>query len=95
MTGSSEHPTAPSTPAGGCGTLALLSDNVHAVVLLDKALGLERGDGLCLFDVGRTDDQFALLEHPGVFEQFVLEGVVDVLFDDDIIRVALLVGQRN
>lgn len=81
----SKHPTRPPTPSR---TLALLADDIHLITLLDKLVGTELGDDLCLLDVGPCDE-FALLEPAGVFEQLVLEGVVDVFLDDDVFVVAL------
>lgn len=84
---SSEHPTTSPTSTG---TLTLLAHNVHLVTLLDirVVVGCQSRDGLGLLDV-RTRDQFSFLQSPCVFKQFVLEGVVDVLFDDDVFRVTL------
>lgn len=88
----SEHPTTSPTSAG---TLTLLAYHVHLVTLLDirVVVGCEGRDRLRLLDV-RTRDQFSFLQSTRVLKQFILEGVVDVLFDDDVFRVTLG-GKRN
>ncbi len=82
---SKEHPrTSTPTPRG------LVSHHIKLIALLDEFLlvRLQRRDRLRLFDVG-SRDEFPLFQTARVFEELVLEGVVDVFLDDDEFFVAL------
>jgi hypothetical protein len=51
-------------------------------------IGRKRGDGFGFLDV-RPSDEFAFLEFPRMFEELVLETVVDVFLNDDVFFVSL------
>lgn len=77
-------------------TLTLLPDNVHLVPLLHIRVVIrrQRRNRLGLLHVGPRD-KFPLLQTARVLEQFVLEGIVDVLLDDDVFGVTLRAGRKS
>lgn len=81
---STKHPTTP--PAR---TLTLRSHDIHLIILLDKRIRRQRRDLGSLLDVRPSGDQLPLLQPTRVLEQFILKRIIDVLFDDDVLRVTL------
>ena len=89
MSDSSKHPTIP--PTASRRALALAPHQIHLVLVLVHSIRrLQRHLHLLLIP---ARDQFLLLQHLRVLEQFVLEVVVDVFLDDDEL-VVLLVRDR-
>jgi hypothetical protein len=68
----------------------LLPHHVHFITSLDKSFGVGRqsGDGLRLLHIW-SRDEFPLLQAAGVFEEFVLQGMIDVFLDNDEFIIAL------
>jgi hypothetical protein len=92
-----KHPTTPPTvTVTATRTLTLLPDNVHLVPLLHIRVVIRRQcrNRLGLLHVGPRD-KFPLLQSARVLEQFVLEGIVDVLLDDDVFGVTLRAGRKS
>jgi hypothetical protein len=92
-----KHPTTPPTvTVTATRTLTLLPDNVHLVPLLHIRVVIrrQRRNRLGLLHVGPSD-KFPLLQSARVLEQFVLEGIVDVLLDDDVFGVTLRTGRKS
>lgn len=80
------------SPSVGCWTLALSSDEVHLISVLDDVnvaafVGLQRRDGFLGVTFG---DEFARLQDLlSVGEQCALEVMVDVFLDNDVIFILL------
>jgi len=84
---SGEHPTTTTPPPTR--TLALTPNNIHLISPLNKLIWRQRCDLRRLLDVWSRRNQFALLQSAGMFEQFILKRIVNVLFDDDVLCIAL------
>lgn len=92
-TTSCKHPTRPPSSGTLAPGLTLLADDIHLVAFLDESvIRGECGDCFGFFDVGARDE-FAFLEFPRVFEELVLEAMIDVFLDDDVLFVALWEGE--
>lgn len=86
---SRKHPAGPPSGRTLAPSLTLLADDIHLITFLDEmVIGRKCGNGFGFLDI-RPSDEFAFLEFPRMFEELVLETVVDVFLDDDVFFVSL------